>query len=169
MIRVTMTSELSQQRNNAIIYFTCSRISRHWELFFQNRSHSCGGNFSKSKLIATLFALKIRYFYISHNARYLSHKILHNLCFSFLLGITAVPRETENNNYAKFEGANKVHYGRCGSGVLGGIDVVVRLYPWFKLYFLLFLGMVMYDNEFETTTTKKSKPRIKLNHHIYTL
>ena len=28
--------------------------------------------------------------------------------------------------------------------------VVVQFYPWFKFYFLLFLGMVMYDNEFET-------------------
>ena len=36
MIRVAMTSELSQQRNDAIIYFTCSIISRHWKLFFQN-------------------------------------------------------------------------------------------------------------------------------------
>ena len=36
MIRVAMTSELSQQRNDAITYFTCSIISRHWELFFQN-------------------------------------------------------------------------------------------------------------------------------------
>ena len=42
---------------------------------------------------------------------------LHNLCFSFLLGITAVLRDIENNAYAKFWGANKVHYGRCGSGV----------------------------------------------------
>ena len=38
--------------------------------------------------------------------------------FSFLLGITAVPREIENNAYRKFWGANKVHYGKCGSGVL---------------------------------------------------
>ena len=30
------------------------------------------------------------------------------------------------------------------------IFVVVQFYPWFKFYFLLFLGMVMYDNEFET-------------------
>ena len=37
-------------------------------------------------------------------------KILLNLCFSFLLGITAVPREIENKAYAKFWGANKVHY-----------------------------------------------------------
>ena len=38
MIRVTMTSELSYQCNDAFIYFTCSSISWHWELFFQNRS-----------------------------------------------------------------------------------------------------------------------------------
>ena len=42
-------------------------------------------------------------------------QILHNLCFLFLL---AVPREIENNAYAKFWGANKVHYGKCGSDVL---------------------------------------------------
>ena len=37
--------------------------------------------------------------------------IMHLFCFSFLLGgITAVPREIENNAYAKFWGANKVHY-----------------------------------------------------------
>ena len=45
--------------------------------------------------------------------------IMHMICppkfcltfvFSFLLGITAVPREIENNAYAKFWGANKVHY-----------------------------------------------------------
>ena len=36
-----------------------------------------------------------------------SPQILHNLCFSFFLGITAVPREIENNASAKFWGANK--------------------------------------------------------------
>ena len=49
-------------------------------------------------------------------------KTLRNLCFSFLLGITSVPREIEKNAYAKFGGggrggANKVHYGRCASAV----------------------------------------------------
>ena len=34
------------------------------------------------------------------------------------------------------------------------IYVVVRFSPWFKFYFLLFLGMVMYDNEFETKENK---------------
>ena len=38
------------------------------------------------------------------NAPSLSPKILQNLCFSFLLGITAVPGEIENNAYAKFWG-----------------------------------------------------------------
>ena len=34
------------------------------------------------------------------------------------------------------------------------IDVVAQFSPWFKFYFLLFLGMVMYDNEFETKENK---------------
>ena len=38
MIRVAMTLELSQPRNDATSYFTFSSIYRHWELFFQNRS-----------------------------------------------------------------------------------------------------------------------------------
>ena len=50
----------------------------------------------------------IRHLHICHSALYLPSKILHKLCFSFLLGITAVPREIENNAYAKFWGANKV-------------------------------------------------------------
>ena len=40
--------------------------------------------------------------HISHNAPYLPPKILHNLCFSFLLGITAVLRDIENNDYVHF-------------------------------------------------------------------
>ena len=34
------------------------------------------------------------------------------------------------------------------------VYVVVQFYPWFKFYFLLFLGMVMYDNEFQTKENK---------------
>ena len=50
-------------------------------------------------------------------------KKIANLCFSFLLGITTVPRETENNVVQNFGwgggggGANKVHYGRPASGL----------------------------------------------------
>ena len=32
--------------------------------------------------------------------------------------------------------------------------VLVQLYLWFKLYFLLFLDMEIYDNEFETKEDK---------------
>ena len=35
-----------------------------------------------------------------------------------------------------------------------GVDVVVQFYPWFEFYFLLFLDMVMYDNEFKTKENK---------------
>ena len=30
------------------------------------------------------------------------------------------------------------------------VYVVVQFYLWFKFYFFLFYGMVMYDNEFKT-------------------
>ena len=43
-------------------------------------------------------------------------KIFHNPCFSFVLGITAVRRETENSAYAKFWGANKL---RC---IMGNVE-----------------------------------------------
>ena len=55
-------------------------------------------------------ALYIRPLHLSHNTPYLPPKILHNLCFSFLLGITPVPREIENYAYAK----------NLGEGVRGG-------------------------------------------------
>ena len=40
----------------------------------------------------------------------------------------------------------------CSS--LQNIYVVVQFYPWFKFYFPLLLGMVMYDNDFETKENK---------------
>ena len=58
----------------------------------------------------------LRHLHISHDTPCLSPKILHNLCFSFLLGIAKVPREIGNNTYAKFWGANQVYSGRCASG-----------------------------------------------------
>ena len=39
----------------------------------------------------------IRHLHIPHNTPCFAPKILHNLCFPFLLGITVVPRETEDN------------------------------------------------------------------------
>ena len=46
------------------------------------------------------------------------------------------------------------------------IIVVVQFYPWFKFYFLLFLGFVIYDNEFKKQRKIKFEPRIKLNPNI---
>ena len=34
------------------------------------------------------------------------------------------------------------------------VSVVVQIYPWFNVIFVLFLGMVMHDNEFETMKNK---------------
>ena len=47
---------------------------------------------------------RIRHLHISHNTPCLPPKILYNLCFSFLLGITAVRKETDDNVYAQFWG-----------------------------------------------------------------
>ena len=69
--------------------------------------------------------MPICHLHISHNAPYLptpppppqKKQILQNLCFSFLLYITTVLREIENNAYAKLGAApNKVLYGRCAGG-----------------------------------------------------
>ena len=38
----------------------------------------------------------------------------------FLPGVTVVPREFEDNGYAKFWGLRKVHYGPCENGELSG-------------------------------------------------
>ena len=55
----------------------------------------------------------IHYFHTHHNA---PSKILHNHCFQFLLGITVVLIEIQDNGYAKFWGVNKVHYGLRENG-----------------------------------------------------
>ena len=43
----------------------------------------------------------------------LKKKNLLNHCFQFLVGITVVPREIENNGYVKFWGLNRMNYGLC--------------------------------------------------------
>ena len=62
-------------------------------------------------------------------------------------------------------GADRVYYGELKNSQFSSrsssfpiiqvnTDVVVQFYPWFKFYFPLFWGMVMYDNEFETKEIK---------------
>ena len=57
----------------------------------------------------------IHHLHISHNAPYLPLKILHKPCFSFFLGITAVPREIETMLMRNFVGQI-----RC---VMGDVEV----------------------------------------------
>ena len=59
----------------------------------------------------------IRHLDISHNVSYLPLKILHNLCFSLLLGITAVPREKQCLCKIFFLGGGG---GGGGGGLVGG-------------------------------------------------
>ena len=59
---------------------------------------------------------------MDHNAACLPTRILHNHCFQFLLGTTVVPREIQDNSYAKCffggvgGGVNKMHNGLCENG-----------------------------------------------------
>ena len=58
-----------------------------------------------------------------HKALYLPPKILHNLCFSLLLGIAAIPRAIENNGCAKFgEGGGQIRH------IMGNVQVVYGLF-----------------------------------------
>ena len=70
----------------------------------------------------------IHHFHTDHNAPCLPPKILHNHCCQFLLGITVVPREIEDNGYAKFWEVNKVHYGLCKIGEYG--RQTMRHFSW---------------------------------------
>jgi len=40
---------------------------------------------------------------------------------------------------------------------------VVQIYPWFKSNFLLFLDMVMYDNDFENKNENKISTKDKID------
>ena len=58
----------------------------------------------------------IHHFQIDHSAPCSQSNILHNHCFQFLMGISAVPREIEEIWEGGWGEANKVHYGLCGNG-----------------------------------------------------
>ena len=83
--------------------------------------------FGQNALTSIFKSCVIRHLHISHDAPNQPHKILHNLCSSFPLGITVVPREIENNAYEKFWDANKMHYGRCASGVSTNFTLLKNL------------------------------------------
>ena len=70
-------------------------------------------------------------------------KILHNLCFSFLLGITAVPREIENSAYAKFGG--QIRY------IMGNVEVAYST----KRDFLLFIRHLLISHNTPSLPPKR--------------
>ena len=72
-------------------------------------------------MVAILVVNAIHHFHIDHNAPSISHKSLHDHCSQFLLGITVVPREIQDNGYEIFffgggGGINKVCDGPCENG-----------------------------------------------------
>ena len=68
--------------------------------------------------------MTIHHLHISHNTPCLLPQILHNLCFLFLLGITALPREIENNACIKFVGEK-----RC---ILGDVQVANEFWLFYN-------------------------------------
>ena len=62
----------------------------------------------------------------------------------FITKCTVVPE-----SYMNSEGKNGIPVTYTKT-----VYVVVQYYPWFKFSFLLFLGIVIYDNEFERKEKK---------------
>ena len=70
-------------------------------------------------------SLHIHHFHMDYNDSCLRPKNLRNHCFQFLLSITVVPREIEDNGYAKFWVLNKIHYGLCENGELSRFSIIL--------------------------------------------
>ena len=59
-----------------------------------------------------------------------AHQNFAEALFSISLGTAVIPRKMKNDGYAKFWGANKLHYGRCASGenVTGQNYIQVKIF-----------------------------------------
>ena len=96
---------------NAVVFFVKSEGVRGNESKYPRWLHLVGFNISQNL--------------ISPYATY-TFPIMHLICrpkfcisivFNFSWDSCDTSFEMKNNGYAKFGGANKVHYGKCGSGV----------------------------------------------------
>ena len=79
------------------------------EYFHPTISHCifmCILGFHSRDMAAMLVVNAIHHFHIDHNAPSIPPppKSLHDHCSQFLLGITVVPREIQDNSYEKFGG-----------------------------------------------------------------
>ena len=120
---VRMRRALRSSRNNVLIPLTSLLFHECVENFVgvtisEELTQSKQRRKEPSLVIGQFDRHQIRHLHISHKLPYLPPKILQSLCFSFLLGIEAIPRGIQNNAYAKFWEANEVHPGRCASGEL---------------------------------------------------
>ena len=88
-------------------------VRKHWNSSYVERPNVTLGLSCCDANFVYFYFFFFHHFHIDHNASCLPPKILRNHCFQFLLGIIVVPREIEDNGYAKFWGVNKVHYGLC--------------------------------------------------------
>ena len=73
--------------------------------------------------VGVLLHSPICHLHTSYIAPYLPSKFCIAFVFHFSWVLTAVPRELKDNGYAIFflwgaRGTNKVHHGRCASGIL---------------------------------------------------
>ena len=66
----------------------------------------------------------IHYFYISHNAPCSPQKFCIGIVFNFSWEGCNTQGKQKTKVYATFGGTNKVHYGKCGSGVYKTVYVV---------------------------------------------
>ena len=91
--------------------------------------------------------------HISHNAPYLSPKILHNLVFHFSWVLEPSKEKLKTMLMQSFgggrgEGANKVDYGRCASGVwLNSIAtryICIYIYIYIYIYFFFFFFLLTF-------------------------
>ena len=78
------------------------------------------------------------------------------LRYQELSPVEVVVEEEEEEDMEEEEVASEVDAVEAATEVEDMVEVcvVVQFYPRFKFYFLLYLGMVMYDNDFETKGNK---------------
>jgi len=88
----------------------------------------CIPNTIKVALVNCHWLLGTYHFHISHNTPYLPAKILYILCFQFLLGITVVPGEIEDNAYATFWGKNNLGAVQMANCTFGHTELTSKIY-----------------------------------------
>ena len=82
----------------------------------------------------------IHHFYIDHNAPCLPSKILHNHRFQYLLSITVVPREIEENGYEIYNFFFWRRVGRDKQGTLWS-----KWKWWWRVYIAGILNTLMHQ------------------------